>query len=123
MEINFSDPEQIRQLIEVLQNMLPKNDTEEKNFDNSKIKTKSVKSNKSNINKNKFLDMPEKDMHKADVKIDKKLSISPPTPRTRKFSTIEVSCRSCGKKEQISPRLIPDSKDRYKCNKCSSSGA
>lgn len=122
MEINFSDPEQIKQLIEALQNMLPKNNTEENNFDDSKIKTKSTKLSKSNRNKNKFLDMPEKDMHKADIKIDKKLSINPPTPRSRKFSTIEVCCRSCGKKEQISPQLVPDSRDRYKCNKCSSSG-
>ena len=71
--------------------------------------------------KNKFLDMPEKDMHKADSAIDKKLSVHPPTPRNRKFAKIDVACRTCGKQEKVNHSIVPEQLDRYKCNKCSSS--
>ena len=68
---------------------------------------------------NKFLDMPEFSMHKADSIIDKQLSVQPPTPRTRKFTPIKVRCRVCGKEEEINPSLLASEKERYKCNKCS----
>jgi hypothetical protein len=71
---------------------------------------------------NKFLSMGIANLHKDDTKIDKLLSKnSSRTPRTRKFSTMEVTCRSCGKRETINPVLLYDSPDRYKCNSCSTS--
>lgn len=117
MDLNIENPEQIKQLIAMLQNMLPKEEET-----NSVIKTKSVRtSSKKKQLKNKFLDMPEKDMHKADSVIDKKLAVHPPTPRNRKFSKIDVKCRTCGKYEKVNPSIVPEQIDRYKCNKCSSS--
>jgi hypothetical protein len=67
--------------------------------------------------------MPERNMHKSDTKIDKKLNKYPPTPRNRPFKAIDVVCRICGKKESVNPKIIPESADRYKCNKCSSSAS
>lgn len=126
MEINFSDPEQIKQLISALQNMLPKTDNneaikevEDDTYSESKIKTKTTKLRSKQ--KNKFVDMPERNMHKSDSAIDKKLSINPPTPRNRKFIPVRVTCRICGKQETVNPGIVPESIDRYKCNKCSSS--
>ena len=124
MDLNLTDPAQIKQLIAALQSLLPSN-IEEKATETepqSKIKTKTARSGNKNF-RNKFLEMPEKDMYKSDTKIDKKLSIHPPSPRNRKFSTIDVVCRSCGKKESVNPQIVPDSVDRYKCNKCSSSAS
>lgn len=121
MDLNnlTNNPEQIKQLINLLQQMLPEN--QDNTEDESKIKTKTVRSDKRTNRKNKFLDMPEKDMYKSDTKIDKKLSINPPTPRTRRFVPIEARCRVCGKTEKISPSILPDSLDRYKCNRCAAS--
>jgi len=123
MELNFSDPEQIKQLISALQNLLPKENTpkaEERAEEilpdhNIKTKTRKLKSE----HYNKFDNMPEAGMHKSDSLIDKKLSVHPPSPRTRQFEAVDVKCRSCGKSEKINPVLLPDSNDRYKCNKCS----
>lgn len=119
------NPKQIEQLIQILQDLLPKedkeNDQEPDEEEESKIKTKSIRSDKISKRKNKFLDMPEKDMHKADVAIDKKLSNGQPTPRNRKFRPVDVICRTCGKKEKVNPAIVPEPKDRYKCNKCSTS--
>lgn len=70
---------------------------------------------------NLFDEMPERNMHKSDTAIDKKLNQHPPTPRSRKFSTVSVACRICGKKESIAPSLVPEDSSRYKCNKCCSS--
>lgn len=126
MELNYS-PQEIKQLIQLLQQMLPK-DTEESissksddDFIESKIKTKSIRSDKISNRKNKFLDMPERNMHKSDTAIDKKLSINPPTPRNRKFNSANVKCRICGKQEKVSPSIVPEPADRYKCNNCSTS--
>jgi len=125
MDLNFNNPEQIKQLISLLQKMLPSDDNKDKDNDKddssfeSPIKTKSARANRTKSPKNKFLDMQEKNMHKEDIAIDKKLSISSPTPRNRKFKLIEVRCRSCGKKEKVNPAIVPDSVDRYKCNNCS----
>lgn len=117
MDLNINNPDQIKALIHILQNMLPKEEIEESKPNKIKTKTRSSKQEKSN---NKFLDMPERNMHKSDSAIDKKLSINPPTPRTRKFEPITVKCRVCGKSEKVSPRMLADSdSDRYKCNKCS----
>lgn len=116
-------PDQIQAMITMLQNMLPK--TEEKKEENF-VQTGGVKNKKRKLdnkekNVNKFNSMPEKNLHKDDSLIDKKLSTQPPVPRARRFSLIKVVCRVCGKREEVSPGLIQDSVDRYKCNKCSTS--
>lgn len=70
---------------------------------------------------NKFDSMPERNMFRDDVAIDRKLNVQPPSPRTRQYSTIHVTCRSCGKSETVNPSLVHD-KTRYKCNTCSQAG-
>ncbi len=119
MDLDIKNPEQIKQLIALLQNLLPEDNDQE--HTESKIKTKTRSAKNRPKQKNKFLDMPEMKMHKDDSKIDEKLSVAPPTPRTRKFNPIDVKCRVCGKQEKVSPSVIPESVDRYKCNKCSGS--
>lgn len=114
-------PEQIQQMIMMLQSMLPKSDNTDNTVDEeepfvSNIKTKKV-SMKKNTFKNKFNNMPEKNMHKEDIVIDKKLSVNNPTPRRKANSLTEVQCRVCGKKETINAGLVID-KTRYKCNSC-----
>jgi hypothetical protein len=127
MDLNelSNNPEQIKQLISLLQALLPKNNSEEAEEPEefvSPIRTKSSRQfHKQNSEKNKFLDMPEKDMFKEDSRIDKMLNKHPPVSRTRQFSTIEVVCRVCGRKETISPGLAGESPKRYKCNNCSTS--
>ena len=133
MDLDPTNPEQIKMLISMLQSMLPKDDmtVEPKpkkikkaqskirkvdEFDNPNIKTKSTRM--PGHRQNKFLNMPEMNMHKSDTAIDKKLSVQPPCPRTRSFEPIDVVCRSCGKKEEVNSSIL-DSADRYKCNKCS----
>lgn len=114
------NPEQIKQLIGLLQSLLPQ---EEKAKPTRKTTKKSNPSNKSKkIDNNKFLSMPEMVMHKEDtVKFDRKVIKQPPTPRLRTYNAIEVTCRSCGKKGKINPALLVDSVERYKCNTCSTS--
>jgi hypothetical protein len=116
--------EQIKEMISLLQSMLTKDvpsgitDDEPKIAEsNYSIKTRDKKPRVSSINK--FDSMTEANLHKDDVEIDKKLAKYAPTPRVRKFQPISVVCRICGKKESISPTLIHDNVERYKCNKCS----
>ena len=115
-------PEQIQSMIAMLQNMLPKSEEQNNDFVSKPAKIKQRKQ-KSTIDHttNKFNSMPEKNLHKEDTAIDKKLRVEPPVPRTRRFNLIKVICRVCGRGEEISPGLLIDSPDRYKCNKCSSS--
>jgi len=129
MDLDISNPELIKQLIATLQKLLPEQSTEkseesidEENNHNIKTKSRSSRRNKEQ-NKNKFTDMPEANMHKSDIRIDKKLNKYPPTPRNRPFKPVDVVCRVCGRKETVNPKIIPESIDRYKCNKCSSSGS
>lgn len=115
----------IKQLITILQRGLVSEESIEspktkKTKKKSPLKNKSVKVTES-YDDNKFLTMGVKDLHKEDSEIDKALKKFPPTPRTRQFKPIDVVCRSCGKKDKVSPSLIHESADRYKCNKCSSS--
>jgi len=119
----------IKQLIAILQKGLVSEDTNNENIEPSKpkkthkksaLKNKSVKVVES-YHDNQFLTMGVKDLHKEDSEIDKALRKFPPTPRTRQFKPIDVVCRSCGKRDKVSPSLIHESADRYKCNKCSSS--
>lgn len=122
------DENDIKQLIAILQKGLSNDKDKPKQLDieedddeeSSVMKTKRVKIKKKQ-SKNKFLSMGVKDLHKEDVEIDKVLNKNPPTPRTRPFEFVDVVCRSCGKRESISPSLLQDSPSRYKCNKCSSS--
>lgn len=120
---NF-DPNQIKQLIGLLQSMLPEpKKTSKKKPADTKTKNKTVTRSKrvtDNDRENKFLSMPEMNMHKSDTLIDKQLNKFPPTPRSRDVSLVKVICRVCGKKDEVSPKLIPESVDRYKCNNCSS---
>jgi lysyl-tRNA synthetase class I len=119
--MDLSNPEEIKKLISLLQTLVDQNSKESDDEPESKIKTKTARSGNKKKMKNKFLDMPEKNMHKEDSAIDKRLNVHPPTLRNRKFIPVEVTCRSCGKKEKVNPAIVPESTDRYKCNKCSSS--
>jgi hypothetical protein len=126
-------PEQIQAMIQMLQGMLPSvektqientdtnnhQETDDEDFVVKSIKTK--RRHKKEKHTNKFNSMPEKNLHKEDTIIDKKLRTQPSVPRARKFSMIKVVCRVCGRREEVSPGLIQDSVDRYKCNKCSTS--
>ena len=87
------------------------------NFDGTTVKTKKSKSRSSGVNY--FDSMPEKNAHQEDIAIDKKLSRYPPTSRRKEIVMVQVQCRSCGKREKVSPSMILD-QERYKCNKCSS---
>jgi hypothetical protein len=133
MDPDLTNPEQIKQLITLLQGLLPKENSNVKKQNTKKTKTKSPKlnskiktktrrlKNEENDSYNKFLEMPEMNMHKSDVEIDKKLCKHPPTQRNRAYEPIKAICRVCGKTESINPAILPESSDRYKCNKCSSS--
>lgn len=118
------NPEQIKQLISLLSALLPedieeeKPSTQKKKIKESPIKTKKAK--RTDQTENKFLSMPEARMHKDDVEIDKKLQKYPPTARNRPSNMVEVTCRVCGKSEEIASVLASESRGRYKCNKCSS---
>lgn len=133
---NFS-PEQIQQMIFMLQKMLPNNNDQDavaqpkqkksrsKTNNSVKAKNNPIKTKKINMtsqhHENKFLEMSEMNMHKSDADIDKKLNKFPPTPRSRPFQLVSVRCRVCGKPEEVHPKLVLDSVDRYKCNDCSKS--
>jgi len=131
MDINKlkQDPEKIQQLIDLLGSLLPEEDVEPKTVNKKTAKKKTVKKKtgttrntktKKKESANKFLDMPEMNMHKEDKEIDQQLQKFPPTPRTRPtVENISVTCRICGKRETISQGLLFEGLDRYKCNKCS----
>lgn len=114
-------PEQIQQMITMLQSMLPKTDHDQpKTEEQHTIKTKpSKKPSREFVNK--FDEMLESNLHKDDVIIDKALTKHAPTPRMRKYVPVDVKCRVCGKNEQINPALLNDMPERYKCNVCSRS--
>jgi hypothetical protein len=136
----LNNPEQIKNLILLLQSMLP--NTEDRTpTANKKSKKKSIKSQDQEIEEtpsnfntkiktknkrspqpstvNKFEKMSEFSMHKDDREVDKKLSKHPPVARTRDFEPVSVVCRICGKKEDVSPALVYEGPSRYKCNNCS----
>lgn len=97
--------------------------TKKKTTKKARTSNNSVATTKTHNNQriNKFDSMAEKNMFRDDVAIDRKLSIQPPSPRTRSYNTISVSCRVCGKKENLNPSLVSEP-TRYKCNSCSRSG-
>lgn len=129
-------PEQIQQMIGLLQSMLEASQNKSADYHEDedddeatkpvhKIKSSGVKKRKSSKSSpkhtNMFDAMMEAKMHKDDCKIDKLLSVHEPTPRVREFTPIKVTCRVCGKTENINPVILTDSADRYKCNKCARS--
>ena len=108
------EKEDIMALIAILQKGL----TDDEDVVESKPQRKKTKPKKEPSTTNKFDSMAEKNMHKQDTAIDKKLwGNNQPTERTRKFQAVTVRCRVCGKTEQVSPSLI-ESQERYKCNRC-----
>lgn len=128
MDLNelMKNPDSIKQLISVLQQLLPtdadtkenQNQSDQENF-HDPVRTKTGKKNFSQTRPNKFDAMSEKGMHKDDIEIDKKLSKHPPVARARDFETMRVRCRVCGKEEEVNPSLVTSEASRYKCNKCS----
>jgi hypothetical protein len=123
----LNNPEQIKNLITVLQSLLPDEKTEIKE-ETSSINNEDIKPTNSIRTKNKrppvqsgnkFEKMSEFNMHKDDKLIDEKLAKHPPVARTREYEPISVKCRVCGKTENINPALVHDSPSRYKCNNCS----
>lgn len=125
MPLNNND---IKQLINILQKALVEDSDQEDNDDQAeaqpKAEPKRTKQKKkvaktASESYNKFESMPEKNMHKDDIRIDKILNQYSPTQRSREFSTIDVTCRVCGRKDTINSSLAYDSGNRYKCNKCS----
>lgn len=123
----ISNPENIKAMIAILQNLLDNNEqsseTKVHKKKNPAPKHKNnigtAKSKKIKANKNKFESMAEFNMHKDDSVIDQKLSKHPPVARMRDFEFIDMICRVCGKKELVAPSLLSDSPARYKCNDCS----
>ena len=131
MDLNslINNPEQIADLIHSLQQLLA---LSQQNAEATPAVTPVVNTKKTTINKkqpskkiepekNLFLLMPESQLHKEDIAIDKLLAKMPPTIRNRPFSLVPVSCRVCGKQESVSPSLLKESASRYKCNGCSGS--
>lgn len=120
-------PDQIKQMIAMLQAMLPENDEKQIDSDTKPQKSATIKTvsprqvNKTNGFVNKFDGMTEARLHKEDKEIDRVLSVYAPTPRTRSFDPINVTCRVCGKKDMINPSMLSDSPSRYKCNNCARS--
>lgn len=122
--------ETIEQIVDLLRSLVDEEDVQEKPKTSTKKKTAKKKTTRRKSTKpkvdskestNKFLSMPEMNMFKEDTAIDKKLQVVDPCPRTRNFNTISVTCRMCGKREQVNPVLVSE-KTRYKCNACASSG-
>jgi hypothetical protein len=116
------DPKKLQELISLLSSLLPEedNDENEDTLPEDPIKDSSKKFNNKKKRVNKFADMPEANMHKEDIEIDKKLCKYPPTARNRPVDFVEVTCRVCNKTEKISANMV-DSRERYKCNNCSTS--
>lgn len=116
-------PNQIKQMIELLQNMLPQTQEQpadsgmDKEQDANNIKTKKPRKNKKGSFVNEFENMQEFKLHKEDVEVDKRLKQFPTTARTRRYNAKEVQCRVCGRKDKVHPMFANDG--RYKCNNCS----
>lgn len=114
------DKDDIKQLIAILSKGLEDDPVEEVVVKQKPQPKSKPKRKFSQETTNLFEDMPEYNMHKADIAIDKKLSVYPPTARSRKYNNIDVVCRVCGKTDSVNPSLV-ETTDRYKCNSCSRS--
>jgi hypothetical protein len=127
MSLNDED---IKQLIAILQKGLAsdKEISSDETLDDKPVvkrgRIKTTHSDKKDTKKkekslNRFDQMMEKSLHKEDLAVDKLLSKHPPTARTREFSPVNVTCRVCGKHENINGAILTDAPSRYKCNSCS----
>lgn len=95
------------------------------NIHNSKSKKPSKKSQKFGKpeslligpRKNQFDSMIEKDAHKDDIAIDKKLAVQSPVPRRNKNMLQDVVCKLCGDEDSVSEKLL-DSEGEWTCNGC-----
>jgi hypothetical protein len=119
-----NNPEQIKGLIALLQNLIQDvepNQNKEVEESQKNTKQKRVGGSPDRPSRhNAFLDMPEKDMHKEDRAVDKILNKHPPVARCRDFEPVKVTCRVCGRSDMVNPSLVYDSREnRYKCNRCS----
>lgn len=118
MALNNDD---IKQLIAILQRGLENTDTNTLDKENIKPVRKPRTSHKKSTTQkkatNKFENMPEFNMCKEDLEIDRKIRKPPPSERKAPFQYLKVRCRVCGKEDNIAPDLI-ESIERYKCNKC-----
>lgn len=114
------DPKKLQELISLLSSLLPDDTEDDEQYSDSPIKNNNKKLDIKKKRQNKFSDMPESKMHREDIEIDKKLAKYPPTVRNRPVDFVEVTCRVCGKTEKISANVV-DSRERYKCNNCSTS--
>lgn len=127
MDLNelSKNPEQLKQLISLLQNLLPTDSQDEtdepEQTHTNPIRSKTIgKNDKKIASENKFLKMAEMNMHKEDSLVDKQLCKHPPVARAREYEPASVRCRICGKTEMVNPALV-ESIARYKCNKCATS--
>lgn len=115
------EKEDIMALIAILQKGLTDDETEVQYEEEVATKTKARKKRsapKTKQKPNKFDEMSERNMHKSDTNIDKKLwGNNRPTGRSRTNSMVNARCRVCGKSQEVSAALVADP-ERYKCNKC-----
>lgn len=113
------DNDDIKQLIAILQRGLVDDEGDSEEPTPKKRPTK-AKNQATKKKKNNFDTMSEKNMHKDDIEIDRKLRQAPPTSRSRNYKPLSVKCRICGKTEKVNPALV-EAAERYKCNKCCTS--
>lgn len=118
MDNQSLSPEQIKQMIAMLQGMLGDSNNSPPEEPKTPIQTKPSRKINDRSFVNKFDTMSEFKLHKDDLTIDKALSVHSPTPRVRMFDPMVVTCRVCGKTESINPSMLSDSPGRYKCNDC-----
>jgi len=122
----LQNPEQLKKFIAALSSLLPPEENNVPEKPKAKKTRTTKKTTRKTTNKtrtseerhNKFLDMAENNMFKEDPKVAKKLYNQPPMRRRSKKAKLSVTCRICGKREEISSSLLYGDKDRYKCNKC-----
>ena len=122
----LQNPEQLKKFIAALSSLLPPEENNVPEKPKAKKTRTTKKTTRKTTNKtrtseerhNKFLDMAENNMFKEDPKVAKKLYNQPPMRRRSKKPKLSVTCRICGKREEISSSLLYGDKDRYKCNKC-----
>ena len=69
---------------------------------------------------NKFLTMKERNWHKKDTEIDKKLAVEPPVERNRKPPIVEAECMQCGDvyEVNIAEANYDEGEVRFKCDRC-----
>jgi hypothetical protein len=69
---------------------------------------------------NKFLKMPEAEMHSDDTEWAKKHKVykQPPVPRRPEATKVTLACSKCRKEFQVSEGLVPPGDSRVMCDKC-----